>query len=574
VPLARRAVAARWGGEACGEHLRTAEGDVAASGAAARSEGLPGEAVRDAGRSVSELNRAHRDSAHRDSARRVGDGGCSSATAPAQNLPQGGKTTKTVSACHSASLRISWPRLPATSVVRALSPRNVLVRPWRWTREGLRSARAATTEKIAMRPMTTVPHWTGAQTKALRQAMRLSIRAFAAHLGVDTRTVNKWEAQGNTITLLPDNQALLDTALARAPEDVKTRFTQTLNSNEQQQHTNQAQPVERATPHTTIPAGDWGVVSDPPSIATIRTMSEFFQVADRKLGGGLLYHSVTRYIKLEISPNLLDPPRDCSSSELFSAAASLTEIAGRMAHDGGSDDKAQRHFNQAYHLAVAAENPALSANVCASLSHLAVQHGQAEDAARISAAGLTRATQGEGTEELVARLYAMRARAAAMQSREKECHLSLDAARDTLCNYRDSLRAGWVAGFDEAALAGESALCFYSLGALNEAENEARKVIELRRTGDRVRSRAFGQLMLANVLFKTGAIDEAARVGSEICLVARSLSSARVRSGLSRLGKSFGASPAVPEVALFLDRPTQLTEKSTAASRDQTRWPL
>ncbi len=47
--------------------------------------------------------------------------------------------------------------------------------------------------------------------------MRLSIRAFAAHLGVEARTVNKWEARGSSITLLPDNQALLDTALSRAP---------------------------------------------------------------------------------------------------------------------------------------------------------------------------------------------------------------------------------------------------------------------------------------------------------------------------------------------------------------------
>ena len=65
--------------------------------------------------------------------------------------------------------------------------------------------------------MTTVPRWTGAETKALRQAMRLSIRAFAAHLGVDARTVNKWEARGSTITLRPDTQALMDTALSRAP---------------------------------------------------------------------------------------------------------------------------------------------------------------------------------------------------------------------------------------------------------------------------------------------------------------------------------------------------------------------
>jgi hypothetical protein len=65
--------------------------------------------------------------------------------------------------------------------------------------------------------MATVARWTGAETKALRQAMRLSSRAFAAHLGVDARTVNKREARGSTITLLPDNQALLDTALSRAP---------------------------------------------------------------------------------------------------------------------------------------------------------------------------------------------------------------------------------------------------------------------------------------------------------------------------------------------------------------------
>jgi transcriptional regulator with XRE-family HTH domain len=94
--------------------------------------------------------------------------------------------------------------------------------------------------------MATVQPWIGAETKALRHAMRLSIRAFAEHLGVGARTVNKWEARGSTITLLPDTQALLDTALDRAPDDVKTRFAQTMASSEQQQHTNETQPVELA----------------------------------------------------------------------------------------------------------------------------------------------------------------------------------------------------------------------------------------------------------------------------------------------------------------------------------------
>lgn len=80
--------------------------------------------------------------------------------------------------------------------------------------------------------MVTVQRWTGAETKALRQAMRLSIRAFATYLGVDARTVNKWEARGASITLLPETQALMDTALSRTPDDVKTRFTQILDSAE------------------------------------------------------------------------------------------------------------------------------------------------------------------------------------------------------------------------------------------------------------------------------------------------------------------------------------------------------
>src|SRR5262249_5191882 len=83
--------------------------------------------------------------------------------------------------------------------------------------------------------MVTVQRWTGAETKALRQAMRLSIRGFAAYLGVDARTVNKWEARSNTITPLPDTQALLDTALSRAPEDVRTRFNQAVGNGEQDQ---------------------------------------------------------------------------------------------------------------------------------------------------------------------------------------------------------------------------------------------------------------------------------------------------------------------------------------------------
>ncbi|MFD5423873.1 helix-turn-helix domain-containing protein [Streptomyces sp. NPDC127069] len=72
--------------------------------------------------------------------------------------------------------------------------------------------------------MATVHHWTGLEAKALRLALRLSVRAFAEHLGVGVRTVSKWEKLRASTEPRPDTQAILDTALARADVAVHLRF--------------------------------------------------------------------------------------------------------------------------------------------------------------------------------------------------------------------------------------------------------------------------------------------------------------------------------------------------------------
>jgi transcriptional regulator with XRE-family HTH domain len=72
--------------------------------------------------------------------------------------------------------------------------------------------------------VTTIQKWTGRESRALREAERMSIREFAAHLGVSDRAVSKWEAGGENITPRPDSQAMLDTELKKAPEDARARF--------------------------------------------------------------------------------------------------------------------------------------------------------------------------------------------------------------------------------------------------------------------------------------------------------------------------------------------------------------
>lgn len=69
-----------------------------------------------------------------------------------------------------------------------------------------------------------VPQWSGREVRALREARRMSVREFAAHLGVSDRMVSKWEAGGEGIRPRPLNQAALDTSLARASAEIKDRF--------------------------------------------------------------------------------------------------------------------------------------------------------------------------------------------------------------------------------------------------------------------------------------------------------------------------------------------------------------
>ncbi|MGQ4598116.1 helix-turn-helix domain-containing protein [Nocardia sp. R6R-6] len=52
----------------------------------------------------------------------------------------------------------------------------------------------------------------------------MSLREFAAHLGVHERLVSKWEAGGVRVHPRPINQAALDTSLARSDEVVRARF--------------------------------------------------------------------------------------------------------------------------------------------------------------------------------------------------------------------------------------------------------------------------------------------------------------------------------------------------------------
>ncbi|MFC8760851.1 helix-turn-helix domain-containing protein [Streptomyces sp. NPDC057193] len=58
----------------------------------------------------------------------------------------------------------------------------------------------------------------------------MSLRDFAAYLGVSDRTVSNWEGGGSGYQPRAESQAVLDTALGRASDDAKARFAAALGT--------------------------------------------------------------------------------------------------------------------------------------------------------------------------------------------------------------------------------------------------------------------------------------------------------------------------------------------------------
>jgi transcriptional regulator with XRE-family HTH domain len=77
---------------------------------------------------------------------------------------------------------------------------------------------------------TIIQKWTGREARALREAMRMGLRDFAAHTGIAERSISKWEAGSTAHNPRPGTQAILDTTLKNAPQEARTRFEAALGT--------------------------------------------------------------------------------------------------------------------------------------------------------------------------------------------------------------------------------------------------------------------------------------------------------------------------------------------------------
>ena len=276
--------------------------------------------------------------------------------------------------------------------------------------------------------------------------------------------------------------------------------------------------VARTSPSTPV-AGRTGV----------EAAMQAFRDADRQVGGGYIYGAVIRYLTREVAPQLLK-----STPAAYAAAAALTEMAGWMAHDAGHDGLAQRHFDRALRLASSTDDVELIAHIHASVSHLAQHADRPQEALRLARAGAGILRRKEHGPATAARLHAMEARALASLGRKSDCGRTLLSAERTLDRQPSQAPSPWVSPFDHASLAGEASECMEQLRQLAAARQHSERVISLRGS-QHVRSRAFSQLRLANILVAEGEIDHACTIAANALASSGQLASHRVSQLLRSL---------------------------------------
>jgi transcriptional regulator with XRE-family HTH domain len=341
--------------------------------------------------------------------------------------------------------------------------------------------------------------------RAARERSGLSVDQFASRLGhaigrpeLGPGTIRAWESG-----TVPPPAAVLEAAqrdVAHAPTTPDPAAWSTAPS-----------LIDRPAP-----------MQSPTTPMAVEAVMQAFRDADRQVGGGYVYGAVIRYLERDIAPQLFT-----GTSDVFSAAAALTEMAGWMAHDAGDDAIAHQHFERALRFAAATDDIELAAHVHASHSHLAQHLDRPREALRLAHAGHAILRRRAHHPALAARLHAMEARALAALRRRADCARALLNAEKALDGIGSQGPSPWVSPFDHASLAAEASQCMQQLRQLAAARQASEQVISLR-TSSHARSRAFGQFRLASILVSLGEVEHACAVAEAALTGSDRLSSSRV----------------------------------------------
>ncbi len=304
---------------------------------------------------------------------------------------------------------------------------------------------------------------------------------------------------------------------------------------------------ERDTPQRTR-----GMPIGPPHIDAIRQMTGSMRAIDNQYGGGYARRSVVRYLHHEVTPLLRDARFDTRlGSQLFSAAAEMTQLAGWMTYDTGNHGLAQRYLIDALRMAHTAGDRALGAEILAAMSHQCTYLGLGGDGVDLAlAAGRTAARA--GVSALVAEAAVLEAHGQANQGDERTCTAALGRAERALDQADRSADPCFISYFDEAYLSAKFGHCFRELGKPRQTKRFALRSLDM--DEGYVRGKMFNLALLATAHAQAGEVDEACAVGAQALTIAVDLQSDRAVGYINNLRRHLASHGSAPAVQHFESR--------------------
>ncbi|MGH3832558.1 MAG: hypothetical protein ACRDRS_19300, partial [Pseudonocardiaceae bacterium] len=281
-------------------------------------------------------------------------------------------------------------------------------------------------------------------------------------------------------------------------------------------------------------------------VRIIREVTQTFRKLRDRFGGGHAYYAVTNYLAADVLP-LLGEGR-CHGDvhrELSVAAADLGLLAGSMAYDVGDADSGRRHLQCALRLCHNTGDEALGGEMLAAMSRQAVFLHYPTLAIDLAQAAKDNGKKA-GVPALVSESAVMEAHGLALANDLSGCLAALRESEQAFAAAENRGRPEWLAYFDGAYLAGKFGRCFLDLGRSAEAEQFARRSLDM--IDGYGRRKLSNLTLLASVLADQRKVEEACEIGRQAVRVAPGVRSVRISADLADLSRRmapFRAEPAV-----------------------------
>ncbi len=375
--------------------------------------------------------------------------------------------------------------------------------------------------------------WTGFEAAALQEAMRHSIREFAALLGVETTTITNWRTGLSTVTPRSGTQAILDTTYQEgATREDRARFEQIVAEGEtawriRHQNGQQGQLAAEAAPIAAVGPAKPGVPSSDATVgsfsgdgdlgSTARASLDFAQwVGDTsvdQLSIDSLYFDLARiattYVHKPLWPLLAelaeqrhrawhlltDRPQHKQARDLLVLGGVAITMLAHVTDDLGDPFAAMQHTLAAQRLAQQADHPPLKAWIAGTQALITEWSGRPGKAMEF----VRRASYDVSAGHQRVRLAALEARAAARAGRADDARDALRRTRlaiDKSAASDDLQEIGGILSFPTPKAMYYAGSTLTLLGDHEEAEQAALDAITTYESGP-VEERSYGDEALA-----------------------------------------------------------------------------